>query len=226
MNLQLYLWSLLREQKKQQITLYSNTFEKALALFENIEEEAEQYGEAIFQRYGYGNPDADPADGADLAREEQLEFYLNMCLMRYNSIAMWITMLCQYWEQQLREFLYKEISHDATIDKDKFCKNFGDIKDAFTQFGINLESFPDWATIKELRLLCNALKHGEGDSLQKLYRENPFLFSDNYDPSNPTPYTLTTLLEQTLNLDESLFQGYAKTIIDFWDWFPERSYFQ
>ncbi|EPZ40824.1 hypothetical protein [Alicyclobacillus acidoterrestris] len=224
MQIQLYLWSGLREQKKNQIKLYSDTFDKALALFNNIDEEAQRYGHEIFQQYGYGNPDADPADGADLAREVSLDYYLNMCLMRYNSIAMWITMLCQYWEQQLRDFLYQEISHDAFITKDDFCNDFGEVKDAFTEFGIHLESFTDWRTIKELRFICNALKHGEGGSLKRLYKLNPLLFCDGYDPSFSTPYSLTTLHEQRLKLDESLFHRYAETLIGFWDWMPERSY--
>lgn len=222
--MQLYLWSRLRDQKKTQITLYSDTFDKVLELFGNIDEEAQKHGHEVYLRYGYGNPDADPADGAELAQEAQLDFYLNMNLMRYNSIAMWIAMLSQYWEQQLRDFLYQEISHDAIVNKDDFPNTYREVKGAFAQFGINFESFPDWSTIKELRLLCNAVKHGEGDSLRELYRINPSLFSDSYDPSSSTPNTLATLLEQTLELDESLFHKYVETLIDFWDWVPERSF--
>jgi hypothetical protein len=42
--------------------------------------------------------------------------------------------------------------------------------------GLDLSSLPSWPVIDELRLVANVVKHGEGDSAEKLRETRPELF--------------------------------------------------
>lgn len=50
----------------------------------------------------------DPADAAETFIEFGIEQYEILSLMRYRTLAMWITCLCQAWEQQLIKFVIDE----------------------------------------------------------------------------------------------------------------------
>lgn len=221
---QLYLWDRLRELYKNQIQLFVDTFNKKIPpLYENIEEEAEQLGNDLFN--GCSDPYADPADTAEYAVEMQVEYYQNMSLMRYNSIAMWISTLYQYWEQQVRMLLFKEMERYWDIEIEGFCTTIEQIKKCFKIHGVDIEEYESWEKLNELRLLCNAIKHGIGGSANKLMELNPDLFVS-FPDSNDKLLNLysVTLHNQVLNISEELFNSYAENLIAFWDELPERAY--
>ena len=81
-------------------------FEKIYPPFENVEEEAttaqnEAWDSFMSQPCPSEEYYVDPADFVDECFEIGYERYEVLSIMRYRTIAMWISCLCQVWEQQL-----------------------------------------------------------------------------------------------------------------------------
>ena len=74
-----------------------------------------------------------------------------------------------------------------------------------------------------MRLLCNVIKHGDGDSALELHGVNPSLFKIE-DGFEHIDLYRTTLLEETLAIDTTTLKGFEDAIYKFWDELPERSY--
>lgn len=231
MKSQLYLWSKLREKKIEEILLFKNTFkERVFPAFSNIEKEADKisndfYNNAMNTSYSYYD-NIDPAEIAENATEIGVDYYEKYSLMRYNTLAMWISMLYQFWEQQVRKFLYDEESHCFKIDFKKFCTSgIKDIKEEFKYHNINIEKLRCWASINELRLVCNTLKHGDGSSAQELKNIRPSFFTrEGFEEYDLLLMYNTTLLEETLNINDQVFYDFCDVLVEFWYELPERMY--
>jgi pyruvate carboxylase len=165
----------------------------------------------------------DPASIAENAQEEGIEHYSYLKLGKYNLTATWHATLYQVWEQQSRRFLFQEMSRFYDIQLEKFCTKVPEIKKAFKLHNVDIESFSCWTQIRELNLLCNVIKHGDGGSAKSLRKIKPELFKqeDNIDYMKTFK---TTLLEETLNINEMTLRNYRKALLSFWDEIPERNY--
>lgn len=153
--------------------------------------------------------------------------------MKYNTKLMWISTLYQFWEQQVRKFIYEEVSmtHKFIDKKGKevlfkdFCtKGIDDIEEEFLEFGQDLEKFPCWIKIYELRLLTNVIKHGDGWSATRLKELRPDFFKADFSEYDLLDLYKTTLNEKVLNIDDDEFQKYCEAIVEFWEALPERMY--
>jgi len=144
-------------------------------------------------------------------------------LGKYNLTATWHATHYQVWEQQLRLFLFCEISHTRNIKFEKFCDCLSKIKEKFRLYKIDIESFSCWSQINELKLLCNAIKHGVGSSEIELRKIKPALFKQE-DGIDYMKTFKTTLLEESLNINVMTLQKYKEALLTFWDEIPERSY--
>lgn len=236
MKAQLYLYDSLREKFKKPIELFKDTYSNKInPVFENIEEESKAIAEERYQELGrYFNPDYhDPGDFAGDAWEAGIEHYESMALMKYNTKLMWISTLYQFWEQQVRKFVYEEITrtHKCIDKKGKevlfrdFCiRGIDDIKEKFLEFGQDLEKLPCWIKINELRLLTNVIKHGDGWSATQLKELRPDFLKPDFPEYDLLDVYKTTLDEKVLNIDDDEFQKYCEAIIEFWDVLPERMY--
>jgi hypothetical protein len=236
MRAQLYLYDSLRSKYKEPYRLYIDTYTKRIApVFDNIEEEANQIANEHFRGMGtYFNPDYhDEGDFAEAAWEKGLEHYEGVSLIRYNTKLMWISTMYQFWEQQVRKFLFEEISRTHKMYDKKnneitfksFCtRGIGEIKETFLEFNYNLESLTIWSDIDELRLLANVIKHGDGQSASQLEQLKPSFFKNQVSNSNLLELYKSTLTEIVLNIDESDFIRYGDALMKFWDELPERMY--
>lgn len=188
MKAQLYLHDSLRRNFQKPIELYKETYSSKInPIFENMEEEANTIAEERYQELGSSfNPDYhDPVDFAEAAWEAGLEHYEGMSLMKYNTKLMWISTLYQFWEQQVRKFIYEEVTMTHQfIDKKgneikfkDFCINgINDIKEEFLGFNQDLEKLSCWDKINELRLLTNVIKYVDGRSATQLKGLRPDFF--------------------------------------------------
>ena len=172
----------------------------------------------------------DPADFATSAWEYGIEYGMSMYLMQYNVRLMNIATLYQVWEQQIRSFLYEELTrhHRFEISKGKyltikeFCaKGFQDIKDVFKQLDTNFELFISYSKINELRLLANVIKHGDGGSATQLKKLRPDIFDSSSGIDKMELYK-TTLNEVVLEVDDGELREYGDALLEFWDEIPER----
>lgn len=236
MKAHLYLYDDLRIKFQKPIYLYKNTYsEKAISIFSDIEKDADSVAEGRFSELGqsYDPYSNDAVDIAEAAMFAGLEYYEGMSLMRYNTKLMWISTLYQFWEQQVRKFLFEEINrthklldeNNNEVPFKKFCaKGIDDIKKEFLEFELNLEKLASWEKINELRLLANVIKHGDGHAATKLKTIRPRYFNGDFDTCDLLDLYKTTLNEITLNIDDNEFDEYCDAIIRFWGELPERMY--
>lgn len=236
MPAQLYLDNYRRAPLTKPYYLFKETYNnKISSLFANIEEEAKEVANKYYKESGINfNPDYhDQGDFAEAAWEKGIEYLEAMALMDYTTKLSMISTLYQFWEQQVRNFLYTEIKHSRStpIDKDgneipykKFCLNIGKINDCFLKFGQDLKQLNSWDTIDELRLLTNVIKHGDGDSAVSLAKRNPDFFVSEYSNINLLELYGTSLNERVINFSLIDFDKYADALVQFWIDLPVRMY--
>lgn len=236
MRAQLYLDNRIRKMLKEPFETFAKTYhERVIPIFSSLEEESQAVADEKYNALGrYFNPESDdPADYAEMAWEEGLEHYESMSLMQYNMRLMWISTLYQFWEQQVRKFVFEEVTRTHKfIDKKGnevafagFCtRGIDDIKDEFNEFGQDLEKLNSWPKIEELRLLANVIKHGEGWSATKLKQLRPDYFDAGIISTDLLDLYKTTLGERVLNIDDSEYEAYCDAIIQFWDELPDALY--
>jgi hypothetical protein len=217
-----------RQYRKSQIEDFSRILiDKLLPIFSNIEQEAEQYANSSLHEFAadHGYEDIDPGDIAETMEEIKLEYYEYLRLGRYNVTSSWHATLYELFEQQLRAFLFQEMSFHSNLDFKVFCHKgkIEEIKKKFLFHNLDVEKLACWPLINELRLVCNVVKHGEGGSAEQLRQLNPSIFVKLEDINLMELYG-TTILEETLDLNENSFTRYQQAILSFWDEIPERNY--
>ncbi|MED4551905.1 hypothetical protein P9305_04170 [Lysinibacillus capsici] len=234
---QLYLYKQLRERFQRPYDYYADVyFNKVAVVFSNLEEEADKIARSHYEELGqYFNPEIhDESNFVDSAFEKGLEYYEAVSLVRYNSKLMWFSTMYQFWEQQVRKFLYDEIKKSGiTLCNEKgkeiefkdFCTNgIRDIKSWFKHFDYDIEKIENWSDINELRLLANVIKHGDGGAATTLEKLRPDFFKSEISDYNLMKSHRTVLNEQVLNINDSELIKYKEALQSFWGELPERLY--
>ncbi|MFY0204856.1 hypothetical protein P3K77_20090 [Bacillus cytotoxicus] len=223
-----------RKNLQQPYELYFQTYTDRISpVFENIDQEAEEVAKNAYNQMmmNIGYEDCDPGDFADDAWEFGIDYYQNVALMRYNTKLMWISTMYQFWEQQVRRFLYKEMTRSGykafnknqqEIEYKDFCKNIVKIKEFFLKFNVDVETLPCWEKVNELRLLANVIKHGPGESAEKLLKIRPDIFDSSCISTNLLDLYQTTLNDVVINISDQDFKMYADALRDFWGELPDR----
>lgn len=236
MRAQLYLDNRIRKTLKEPYETFAKTYvERVIPIFSSLEEESQAIADEKYEDLErYFNPESDdPADYVEMAWEAGLEHYESMSLMQYNMRLMWISTLYQFWEQQVRKFVFEEVTRTHKfidkkgndVDFAGFCtRGIDDIKEEFNEFGQDLEKLISWSKIEELRLLANVIKHGGGWSATKLKELRPDYFDAGVISTDLLDLYKTTLGERVLNIDDSEYEIYCDAIIQFWDELPEVMY--
>ena len=216
---QLYLWNKLRELKKEELILLKDMYyERIKPSFENAEGEADEHYRDVYDdiisSYHPDYNDIDPYDAYECARNSSIEEYEKLSLMRYNALVLWISLVCQTWEQQLIKFIKSEMKNDGySFDDTGF--DFNDIKEAFLLHNTNLEQLDSWSIIKELRWLVNVIKHGDGTSGKKLRKIRPDIFKCEYiNGTDLLKLYDTSLLEETLKVTDEDLEKYINEPTD------------
>jgi hypothetical protein len=224
----------LRENLQQPYELYFQTYiDRISPVFDNINQEAEEVAKDTYNNMmmNVGYEDCDPGDFADDAWQSGLDYYENISLMRYNTKLMWISTMYQFWEQQVRRFLHKEMTRSGYKAYDKkqkeieyknFCINIGKIKEFFLEFNVDIETLSCWDKVNELRVLANVIKHGPGGSAEDLLKIRPDIFDSSHVSTNLLDLYQTTLNDVVINISDQDFKMYANALIDFWGELPDR----
>jgi len=230
MKSQLYVPEHTRRYFQSQISSFVEIyFQKLLPVFENMEAEADKCANDFYNDYinqpSY-NDYVDPASIAEEARDIGIERYCFLKLGKYHLTAAWHAMLYELWEQQIRSFLFREISKDKPIVEFKnFCNKFEKIKALLKSHNMDIENCPCWDKIDELRLLCNVIKHSDGHSLGRLREKNPALLKKgSVEKVEVIDLYRTSLLEEALNIYATTLQEYRDALLSFWQMIPERNY--
>ena len=133
-------------------------------------------------------------------------------------------MLYHIWEQQLIKFCIKELSNDIKFEKKSL--EYSDVKNIFEIHGIKIEEKKSWKKLRELKALVNTIKHGDGDSANKLRKIRPDFFKIDFleDTDTLELHESVLLDEYSLQVEESDFYDYIRATKEFWDEMPERAY--
>jgi hypothetical protein len=231
MRSELYLWGPLRSKLINEIKLIIDTYNNRISpVFANIEADADMESDKYYRSFAEAPASEDDivdlGNVAEDAIEVGLEFYQGMSLMKYNNLAGWLTILYQYWEQQVRLFLFDEERHYFEIDIKSFCTNgINDIKKEFMKHNVDIEKLHSWNKVDELRLLCNTIKHGDGNAAESLRKLQPKLFKplDSFGGDLLDLYK-TTLNDEVLEISNDLISEYGQSLMDFWGELDERMY--
>ena len=201
--------------------------EKLFPLFSDIEREADKHADSYYENFmqepATEEDYIDPASIAETAFEKGLEHYEYLRLGKYNVLSSWHVTLYELFEQQVRLFLFKGMRHCFKLNFGSFCRNIKETKEAFLFHNLDIETFSCWPVIDELRLVCNVAKHGEGNSAEDLRQLNPSMFKKQ-DTIDLMELYKTTVLAETLDLTDTTFDTYCRSVLAFWDELPERSY--
>jgi hypothetical protein len=202
-------------------------YQKLIPQFKNIDKEAETIEHDYYERMGklsnYSEDEIDPSELAETAHDHGLDHFMTMILGKYTVTAAYHATLFELFHQQLRLFLFDEMNHYVKNEIGSFCTEFSEIKDIYAFHNYDVTRLIWWNKIEELRLLCNVIKHGDGVSANKLRQTKPDIFRK-FDGVDLFDLYKTTLLEITLNIDDSSFERYQNAVIGFWFDIPERLY--
>lgn len=226
MEPQLYLPDMNKQYLQDQISQFVDLFILKLnPVFENIDEEAEEHGNTFFNNAcGHGDPESiDPADYADEAMDRAIKHWGFLNHGRYVLIASWHVALYEAFEQQLRSYLYRELSHYCNLTINHVFSKFDDLKNILFLYQIDIASLKGLKQIDQLRLLCNVIKHGEGASADDLRKKRPDLIKTQDDIELLDLYE-SSLLDEVLEISDKTLVEFGNAIKDFWDSFPERSF--
>jgi hypothetical protein len=229
---QLYLYQRHKEYLQDEIKGITKIFiEKLFPTFNNIDNEAEKYTEFLFEEFcqSIGSENSDPSDAAEYARDKGIEYYQTLSLTKYGFTAFSISLLYHFWEQQVNKFLFNELKKDGyRIDFKEYSKRIYNIEDTIKlllEYNVNIKSFSSWNKLDELRLLNNAVKHGNTEKLLRLKEKNNKLFPDwILKDDEALKYIDSCILEEILDISEDNFKEYSDVLIEFWEEFPERSF--
>jgi hypothetical protein len=206
--------------------------ERILPPFNNLESEADKISKEEYERLcnlpSDGNSDL--CDLADSANGKGQIWYSTMTGVRQSVINLYAVGLRHLFEQHLFDLLC--ILDVATRRKADYRKD----KDILDK-AIKITNFRSWTSLEELRLVCNTVKHAEGDSSKDLKIKRPDLFLnpllsgqfDGYpdvalwwDKMSLRTVVRQPLMGENFYLQESDIKNYSIAIEDFWNELIEK----
>ncbi len=167
----------------------------------------------------------DGSDEAEAAHDIGISFYEDISKMYQATLNLFSAGLFHVMEQQL-----SDLTRDGAIEKEASDSKLDKLIDWYKKgFQLDLQQFPDWWVIDELRLVANSTKHGEGPAAEQLREKRPDLFvypALREDDSNTfvlAPLSLP-LGGDGLYVTGDEFRRYHKAVSDLFDWL--RKYFE
>ncbi|MCD4751961.1 MAG: hypothetical protein K8R40_02705 [Anaerolineaceae bacterium] len=232
---QLYLYKHLRDQFKEELTQIKELFfERIEPVFSDTEGEANQYKEEMIEAAKnsefIGELDDEKSDLSTWIMEESYERYTTFEIMKYRTLAMWISCMCQVWEQQISMFLKKDLTAQGLkiYNENNLVTVYSikDVWDILKLFQVDVTTLQCWSKVKEMRQLVNVIKHGDGVSAEKLKRMRPDFFNGDNELilSGGMAKFGVSLLDTTLAISNQDFIEYYNALIQFWTELPERMY--
>lgn len=200
------------ELHQSQINSYGNgVVSRLLESFSKLEDETEIYKNNLLEKTNF-DPNIDPYEVAQWVEDKSISHFQGLIEVRDTLFAFAVVGLYHLWEKQVIGFLKFEISHVNITPK---IERWDCIKSNFVNYGIDLKTFPYYEKLNELRLISNAIKHGEGRSLNDLMDLYP-----NYFKIKPDCFVLPTgdyQLGPEIFFHISDFRKFTDAISSFWN---------
>lgn len=153
--------------------------EDVLPSVNNLDKRAREVAGAEYARLGSRPADEycsyDMTDAAEDANDKGLAFYQTMVGVRQAVLNLFTAGLFHLVEQELAALC----SDGSILVPPPTDSKLETIAEWYSRhFHLDLKALISWQAIDELRLVANAVKHGEGPSAKKLRERRPELFQD------------------------------------------------
>jgi|CXWL01.1.fsa_nt_gi hypothetical protein len=162
--------------------------QKVVPAFDNVSEEAHQAAEEAYEQASrFFDPERDdPADFAEVASDAGIDFGIMAFGMKQGITNLFAAGLYHLFEQWFLKFHRRELLYMGE-DGDLKLINLEEAKDRLLSvYGIQIEAFPSWNKINELKLVANTVKHADGKSCEVLKELRP----DHFAPPSLKKYVL------------------------------------
>jgi hypothetical protein len=200
---------------------------RVLSTFEGINEEAtaleKQRYQEFMSSFEFNGGDSSEAEQAmqDLAFNEAMDYAVTLSSMRFTTLNLFSAALYHLTEQHL-------IDLGLQIQNDDERHNLRP-EQAITWFkdtvGLDVANLHSWPLIAELKLVANVVKHGEGESADRLREKRPDLFVApslrNEEIRIGTRRIEPVLFGQEFFVTTDDFSKYHKCSVAFWTEFGE-----
>ncbi len=198
---------------------------RLLPAFEPIDDEATAVAKQTYDDLlnEVTDPDMDISSLAEQARDAGLRYYQIADGVRQGLLNVAAVWLYHLFEQQLLAFLRKELLTPWEEDERALLK-VGEFRKRLASHGMEVEGFTDWVKVDELRLLSNAIKHGDGGSVDKIKVLRPDLFSppEMDGPRVPAHQVVLPLIGEDVFLTAESFKDYSSACIGFIEELSDR----
>jgi len=191
--------------------------ERMLPAFSSIGHEADLVEKATYDALGaWAQEYDDPARDCQQAFDKGISFMMMMRDIQQGTINLFAAGLYHLCAQQLLLMyrrsggrMFKQLDEKKVIEQ-------------LLKAGIPLKSFRSWKRVNELRLLANAVKHGDGRSCSELKELRPDLFVSPLDRDLGNAGRCRGIpveqpvLGQGIYLDQGQFESYVECVKEFW----------
>lgn len=197
--------------------------QRLLPTFGTIDKEADAKSNAEWERLMLlpGDPDQDPSVLADHAFDIGLMHYQAMYNIRQSLLNIYASALYHAWEQQLLEFIRREVLQPAE-EHDNSLLNLKTALNRLKVAGLDISKFSCWPKIIELRLVTNTVKHADGASADELKLRRPDLFEHpdlkefTLSTFNHVPRVYTPLSGDDVYVTIEELRAYCTALVEFW----------
>lgn len=205
---------------------------RILPAFSEIEEEATAVQRATHDEFMSrpADPDADPfvvsETAAEAAFEAGFDHYSGMQAVKQSLLNSLAAILYHAWEQQLLTFHRREVLRPEE-EGDNQLLQLKVLQKRVEATGVDITLLPAWATIEELRLVANTVKHADGVSADQLKQRRQELFEQHGVDCNlelTIPYrrrVYKPLSGEDIYLTLADLRLYGRATISFWEEFAD-----
>lgn len=224
----LHMWEPFRKQLVKAHTFYIDQAKKRLLTrFENIEEEAQAEMDTWLEQTSHlFDPERhDPGDFYEKANDVGIEFYELLTEMRERTRLSVIAGMYHEWDKQLRDWLWREISHRHRGDELKrqvWAVDFVGLMEFMISLGWDVKSTPYYVHLDACRLIVNVYKHGEGKSFEQLRDRHPNYIQYPLASISDVPWAVSQANYTHLKVSDEAVDVFSRAIIDFWNDVPEN----
>lgn len=194
MQHQLYMYSAIRRHIVERHDFYVEQVKKRLfAQFQDIEAEAETYGNEIYDAMGrYASKYDDPAMYAEAAHDATVDHLIMLSDLHNQVVLGALAGIYHQWDKDLREFIARELRHTTTDEtiKSIWKANAGEVFDLLKDFGWDCRNTAFFPALDASRLIVNVYKHGNGKTLGDLSKKYPNYLVGRRRDWNVVPFPL------------------------------------
>lgn len=197
--------------------------DRLLPTFDSLESEADRVTNEEYQRLGQllGGDSVDMADLAEMAYEEGLAHYEAVSNVRQALLNLAAAALSHLLEQQLLIFHRRQVLFSWEEDDHAlFGENVR--QKLLKEAGLDITQLASWQKIKDLRLLANAVKHGDGRSASELrvaradLMTHPLFRNSTGSIGKPTRVVWSPLAGDSIFVTAADFSALCKAAKEFW----------